>query len=45
MPFKKVGKDRYKGPTGKTFNKAQVKLYYANGEKFPGQKKKAKIKY
>lgn len=42
MPFKKVGKDKYKGPSGKTFNKKQVKLYYAKGGKFPGQKKKKK---
>ena len=39
MPFKKVGKDKYKGPTGKVFNKKQVELYYANGGKFPSRKK------
>jgi hypothetical protein len=39
MPFKKLGGGRYEGPSGKTFNLAQVKLYYAGGEKFPGQKK------
>ena len=38
MPFKKVGKNKYKGPSGKTFNKKQVKLYYSLGGKFPGQK-------
>jgi hypothetical protein len=43
MPFKKVGNDKYSGPTGKTFNKKQVQLYYANGGKFP-QKPKMRIK-
>ena len=38
MPFKKLGNGRYKGPSGRTFNSAQVRLYYSNGGKFPGQK-------
>lgn len=42
MPFKKVGKNNYTGPSGKHFNKAQVALYYSLGGKFPGQKKKKK---
>lgn len=42
MPFKKVGKDDYTGPSGKHFNSAQVRLYYAHGEKFPGQEAKVK---
>jgi hypothetical protein len=29
MPFKKVGPDRYVSPSGRKFNTAQVKLYYA----------------
>lgn len=29
MPFKKTAKDKYKSPSGKTFTKKQVKLYYA----------------
>jgi hypothetical protein len=37
MPFKKLGDDDYTGPSGKHFDKAQVRLYYANGGKFPGQ--------
>ena len=28
MPFKKVN-NKYKSPSGKTFSKKQVKLYYA----------------
>lgn len=44
MPFKKLGPDRYQGPTGKIFDLAQVQLYYSNGGKFPGQKKKKKKK-
>jgi len=39
MPFKKVEKNKYKGPSGRTFNLAQVRLYYARGGKFPGKKK------
>jgi hypothetical protein len=38
MPFKKLGHGRYRGPTGRTFDKAQVKLYYSLGGQFPGQK-------
>ena len=46
MPFKKVKPTKahpdakYKGPSGRRFNEAQVKLYYANGGKFPGKKRK-----
>jgi len=40
MPFKKLGGGKYRGPTGKVFNKKQVKLYYALGGKFPDEKKK-----
>ena len=29
MPFKKVGPDRYKSPSGRTFTKGQIKAYYA----------------
>lgn len=38
MPFKKVGENDYTSPTGRHFNSAQVKLYYANGGHFPGEK-------
>lgn len=38
MPFKKVGTDDYTGPSGHHFDLNQVRLYYANGGKFPGQK-------
>lgn len=38
MPFKKVGTDDYTSPSGRHFNGAQVRLYHANGDKFPGQK-------
>lgn len=37
MPFKKSGK-KYKSPSGRTFTKKQVALYYATG----GFKKKRK---
>ena len=29
MPFRKVGKDRYKSPSGRTFTSGQVRAYYA----------------
>ncbi len=38
MPFKKTGKDEYVSPSGRHFNGAQVRLWYAGGGKFPGQK-------
>jgi hypothetical protein len=31
MPFKKVGKNSYKSPSGKKFTAKQVKAYYATG--------------
>jgi len=31
MPFKKVGKNRYKSPSGRTFTKKQVAMYHATG--------------
>ena len=39
MPFKKVGKNKYKSPSGKTMTKAQVQAYYA---KKNSKKKKSK---
>lgn len=39
MPFKKVGEDDYTSPSGRHYNEAQVRLYYANGGAFPGEKK------
>lgn len=30
MPFKKVGSNDYKSPSGRHFTKKQVKLYYAS---------------
>lgn len=42
MPFKKVGKDRYKSPSGKTYSGKQVKAYYATGgfKRKPTKKRK-----
>jgi hypothetical protein len=37
MPFTKVGPNKYRSPSGRTYTKAQVKLYYANGGHFPGE--------
>lgn len=44
MPFTRIGPNKYRSPSGRIFNDAQVKLYYANGGKFPGQKGKKVIK-
>lgn len=38
MPFKKVGADSYTSPSGRHYNGAQVRLWHANGGKFPGEK-------
>lgn len=40
MPFTKVGTNTYKSPSGRTFTKKQVKMYYATN----GFQKKKKIK-
>lgn len=40
MPFKKIGKDKYKSPSGRTYTKKQVEAYYATD----GFKKKVKSK-
>ncbi len=37
MPFKKVGKDKWKSPSGKKMSGKQVRAYYA---KVNGSKKK-----
>ncbi len=42
MPFIKIGPNKYRGPSGRTFNKKQVKLYYSLGGKFPDQPDKKK---
>ena len=43
MPFKKVGKNAYKSPSGRTFTKKQVVAYYAtDGFKKPVRTKKKK---
>lgn len=38
MPFKHLSGDNYVSPSGRHFNGAQVRLWYAGGGKFPGQK-------
>ena len=45
MPFTKVSRNKYKSPSGRTFTKKQVKMYYAtNGFKTKGRKKKVSRK-
>jgi hypothetical protein len=36
MPFRKVGPNKYVSPSGRTFNRSQISLYYAKGGRFPG---------
>lgn len=38
MPFQRIGKNDYTSPSGRHYDLAQVRLWYANGGKFPGQK-------
>lgn len=43
MPFTKVANNKYKSPSGRTFSKKQVQLYYATQgfkDKPKGKKKK-----
>jgi hypothetical protein len=42
MPFKEIGPDQYRGPSGKVFNRKQVALYYANNGAFPANPKSKK---
>jgi hypothetical protein len=37
MPFTKIGNNKYVSPSGRTYNAAQVRLWYAQGGKFPGE--------
>jgi len=43
MPFKYVGRGKYKSPSGKTFTTKQIKLYYATGGTFNKRRKKKKL--
>lgn len=38
MPYSRVGPNDYVSPNGNHINSAQLKLWHANGEKWPGQK-------
>jgi hypothetical protein len=42
VPFKKTGKNKYKSPSGRTFTKKQVALYYATDGFSKKKKKKRK---
>jgi hypothetical protein len=39
VPYQKVGKNDYVSPNGRHINSAQLRLWYAGGQKWPGQKK------
>jgi hypothetical protein len=38
MPFEKISRDKYRSPSGRTYNTKQVKLFYAQGGHFPGSR-------
>ena len=40
MPFTKVGRNKYKSPSGKTYTAKQVKFYYASKGTFKYSKNK-----
>jgi len=42
MPFKKTRSGKYKSPSGKTYTKKQVKMYYATDGFKKGKRKKKK---
>lgn len=42
MPFKKVGKNKYKSPSGKSWTKKKVAAYYATDGFTKGKKKTKK---
>jgi hypothetical protein len=42
MPFKRISKNKYKSPSGKTYTDSQVKLYYSLGGHFPSNDEKKK---
>jgi hypothetical protein len=43
MPFKKISKNKYKSPSGRTYTKAQVIAYHAS-EGFTKKKKGGRVK-
>lgn len=46
MPYHRVGPNDYASPNGKHINSAQLRLWYANGQKWPGEKhSEGKMKY
>jgi len=42
MPFTKIGKNKYKSPSGKKWTKKQVVAYYSSKGTFSKAKKKKK---
>ena len=44
MPFKKVGHNKYVGPSGRKWTKKQVQLYYATDGFKKNPKKKTRYK-
>jgi hypothetical protein len=43
VPFRKIGKNKYKSPSGRTWTTKQVRLYYAT-KGFTKKPKKPKVK-
>ncbi len=44
MPFRKVGRNKYRGPSGRIFNLNQVRMYYARGGTFKKTRRRRKRK-
>lgn len=44
MPFEKIGKDKYRSPSGKIWTKKQMIAYRASGGKFDKAKKSRRKK-
>ena len=34
VPFKRIGRNKFRSPSGRIFTRKQVRLYYAKGGKF-----------
>jgi hypothetical protein len=44
MPFKKIGKNKYKSPSGKKYTKKQVVMYYSTDGFKNVKRKKKKVR-
>ena len=42
-PFKKIGRNKFRSPSGRIFTRSQVRLYYVKGGKFCWLKEKESL--